>query len=118
MIHAHMTAWFLAVVLFFIALGLHKSGKQKGFKVLQMIIRVMYILILVTGGMMIFDLYQISGGYIAKALAGLAVIGLIEMILGGISKGKKTGALWIAFAVAFALVLYLGFSLPMGTDLF
>lgn len=29
MIHAHMTAWFLALVLFFVALGLHKSGKEK-----------------------------------------------------------------------------------------
>ena len=114
MIHAHMTGWFLAIVLFFVALGLHKSGKQKGFKVLQMINRVLYIVTLGTGIALLFSIYQITGGYIAKALAGLAVIALIEMILSRTAKGRKTGVLWIIFVIAFVLVLYLGFvTLPL-----
>ncbi|MEH7524143.1 DUF1516 family protein, partial [Bacillus sp. JJ1503] len=42
MIHAHITTWVLALVLFFVALGLHKSGKARALKVVQMILRLFY----------------------------------------------------------------------------
>lgn len=118
MVHAHMTSWFLAIILFFVALGLHKSGKEKGFKVLKMILRVLYILILATGLGLIFSLANISFLYIVKVAVGLWVIAMIEIILGRTAKGAPTRVLWIQFIVALLLVLYLGFSLPLGTDLF
>ncbi len=49
MIHSHVTAWALALILFLVALFLHKSGKAKGFKIVQMILRVFYLLIIGTG---------------------------------------------------------------------
>jgi hypothetical protein len=118
MVHAHMTTWFLAIILFFVALGLHKSGKEKGFKVLKMILRVLYILILGTGLGLIFSLANISFLYIVKVAVGLWVIAMIEIILGRTAKGAPTKVLWIQFIVALLLVLYLGFSLPLGSDLF
>jgi hypothetical protein len=118
MVHAHMTTWFLALILFFVALGLHKSGKEKGFKVLKMILRVLYILILATGLGLIFSLSTISFLYIVKVAVGLWVIAMIEMILGRTAKGAPTKGLWIQFIIALLLVLYLGFSLPLGSDLF
>jgi hypothetical protein len=118
MVHAHMTAWFLAVILFFVALGLHKGGKQKGFKIVQMILRVLYILILATGLGLLFSLANISMMYILKVVVGLWVIAMIEMILGRTAKGERTQVLWIQFIIAFVLVLYLGFSLPLGTYIF
>jgi len=113
-----MTAWFLAIVLFFVSLGLHKSGKEKGSKIVQMVLRVVYLLILLTGLMLLFSLDSISLTYILKAAVGLWVISLLELILIRTKKNEKASILWIQFIVALLLVLYLGFSLPLGTDLF
>jgi hypothetical protein len=118
MIHAHMTAWFLALILFFVALGLHKSGKEKGAKIVQMILRVFYLLILLTGFMLLFSISTITLMYVLKAAVGLWVIAMLEMILIRTKKNEKSSILWIQFIVAVLLVLYLGFSLPLGTDKF
>lgn len=117
MIHAHMTAWFLALVLFFVALGLHKSGKEKGAKIVQMVLRLFYVLILLTGFGLLFSI-NINIMYVLKAAVGLWVIAMLEMILIRTKKKEKASVLWIQFVVAVLLVLYLGFSLPLGTYLF
>ncbi|CAG9609219.1 YisL family protein [Pseudoneobacillus rhizosphaerae] len=118
--HAHMTAWFLALVLFFVAIFLIKGGKAKGAKIVQMIIRVMFLLILGTGFMMLSKANSsgILGSdaglqYILKVLLGVGVIGLIEMILARVKKKKSTGVMWIALVIVFGLTLYLGFSLTL-----
>jgi uncharacterized membrane protein SirB2 len=118
--HAHMTAWFLALVLFIVAIFLHKGGKAKGAKIVQMIIRVMFLLILGTGFMMLSKanstglLGSDSGlQYILKVILGIGVIGIIEMILARAKKNKSTGVMWIAFVIVFGLTLYLGFSLTL-----
>ena len=117
MIHAHMTAWFLALILFFVSIGLHKSGKEKGSKIVHMILRVVYLLILLTGFMLLSSI-NITIMYVLKAAVGLWVISMLEMILIRTKKNEKASILWIQFVVALLLVLYLGLSLPLGTDLF
>jgi uncharacterized membrane protein SirB2 len=118
MTHAHLTSWALALILFLIAIFLHKGGKEKGFKILKMILRVLYLLILGTGLMLLFGEGMLSTDlnlqYILKAVAGIWIIALFEMILGKIGKNQETKTLWIQFIIAFALVLYLGFKLPLG----
>ncbi|MEH7108236.1 YisL family protein [Bacillus sp. JJ1764] len=115
MIHGHVTAWALALILFFVALSLHKSGKTKGFKVIQMILRVLYLLIIASGVGLLFMVYKIDIWYILKAVAGLWIIGLFEMILSRIANNRRTSIFWIQFIVAWLLVLYLGFDkLPMS----
>jgi hypothetical protein len=118
MTHAHLTAWFLALVLFFIALGLHKGGKQKGAKIVQMILRLFYVLILLTGAMLLFSIATISFLYILKAVVGLWIIAAFEMILGKTVKNANASGSWIQLIIAFILVLYLGFSMPLGFDFF
>ncbi|WNS76822.1 YisL family protein [Bacillus sp. DTU_2020_1000418_1_SI_GHA_SEK_038] len=113
MIHAHITTWVLALVLFFVALGLHKSGKARGLKVVQMVLRLFYILIIITG-VVILSKINISSLYILKSLLGIVVIGMMEMIIVRSVKGKKTTMFWLLFLVTFILVLYLGFvKLPL-----
>ncbi|PLS15505.1 hypothetical protein CVD28_22595 [Bacillus sp. M6-12] len=111
MTHAHITTWLIALILFFVAFSMQKSGKQKAAKINHMILRVFYLLIIATGGMMIKSMY---GPYIVKALIGIIVIGLMEMVLVRSAKGKDTKVLWIVFAVAFIVVVYMGLSLPLG----
>lgn len=114
MIHGHITAWALALILFVVALFLLKGGKAKGAKIVQMILRVLYLLIIATGVMMLTQVHNIDLQYILKAVVGLWVIGLFEMILSRVANERKTSVFWIQFVIAFALVLYLGFSLPMS----
>ncbi len=116
--HAHLTAWILALILFFVALSLHGKGKEKGFKVLKMIVRVMYLLIIGTGIQLLLGVDTIGMLYIAKAAVGLWIVVLLELILNRKGANVKANVLWIQLAVAFILVLFLGFKLPFGILLF
>jgi cytochrome b561 len=109
-VHAHITAWFIGLILFFVAVSMYKSGNQKGAKIVHMILRVFYILIILSGGMLI----SMSTMYLLKGLVGIWIIGAMEMTLGKTSKQEKATAGWIQFIVALLLVLYLGLSLPYG----
>jgi hypothetical protein len=114
-IHSHITAWFLALILFSIAMILNKKRKDKSFKIVHMILRVFYLLIIITGGML---LYILSPMYILKIIVGLWIITLFELLLIRSAKNKKTSALWFQFGFAFLLVLFLGLKLPLGFNPF
>lgn len=114
MIHMHITAWALAIVLFLVALSLHKSGKAKGFKILHMILRVLYLLVIGSGAAILFSISTISTTYIIKVIAGLWTVSMIEMILVRTAKGKSTSILWVQFVIALIAALYLGYKLPLG----
>ncbi|WP_042356513.1 YisL family protein [Bacillus rubiinfantis] len=115
MIHGHVTAWALALILFIVALFLHSKGKAKGAKIVQMILRVLYLLIIATGVGLLFMVSNITVMYILKAVVGLWIIGLFEMILSRVANQRRTSVFWLQFIIAWALVLYLGFvSLPMS----
>ncbi|WP_221563713.1 YisL family protein [Alkalihalobacillus sp. TS-13] len=117
MLHAHVTSWAIAIILFFVTYFLLKAGKAKGHKITSMILRLFYVFIIVTGGMMFVQ--YLSGGYyefklFAKALVGIWVIGSMEMVLAKAKKGASVTGMWIMFVISLILVLYLGYhALPM-----
>ncbi|MBM7620689.1 putative membrane protein SirB2 [Bacillus tianshenii] len=117
MTHAHISTWAVALILFVVAIALQKSGKAKGAKIVSMVLRLFYILIVATGVLLLWNI-NLTGDYIVKGLMGIVVIGLMEMISVRTRKGKSTTVLWVIFAAAFAYVLYLGFSLDMGMNFF
>jgi hypothetical protein len=108
MTHAHITTWVLVLILFFVALFLYNGRKLKGAKIVHMVLRLFYILVLLTGGMLI----EMTGMYLLKAIAGLWVLSSIEMVLVKTAKGKSTKGFWIQFVISLILVLYLGYTLP------
>lgn len=112
-IHAHVSTWFIALLLFAVAIGLNRAGKTKAVKIVTMILRLFYLLIIATGVILLLYLAEINTDYILKTIAGLFVIGMFEMILARIRKRKSTGLFWILFILAFASALYLGYSLPL-----
>ena len=123
MVHLHITVWLLAIILLFIVIGLQNNGKEKGAKILQMILRLDYLVILYSGGSMFSQLWKWNtvntGEVIVKALAGLWVIITIEMIGVRNGKNKSTKGLWVQFVIAFLITLILGFGrLPLGVQLF
>ncbi|MFL6556480.1 MAG: DUF1516 family protein, partial [Bacillus sp. (in: firmicutes)] len=94
MIHGHITAWLLALILFIVALFLHKGGKEKGAKIVHMILRVLYLLIIATGVGLLFSVFKIDVWYVLKAVVGLWVIGLFEMILSRVANKRRTSVFW------------------------
>lgn len=114
MTHAHITTWFVGLILFIVALGLHKSGKTKGFKIVHMILRLFYILILATGTMMLFGMTIIDPMYVVKSIVGLWVLTMLELVLISKAKGKKTMLHWILLIISLILVIYIGLKLPQG----
>ena len=117
--HAHITTWVIALILFAVVLFLHNGGKQKGAKIVQMILRVFYLLIIITG----FGLFMNHSAYDpalygVKFLGGIIVIAMMEMVLVRTVKGKKTGLFWTILIVSFAVTFYLGAKLPIGWNWF
>ncbi|MFJ5622458.1 YisL family protein [Peribacillus loiseleuriae] len=110
--HAHITTWVIAIILLFVALALHNSGKTKGFKIVHMVNRVFYILIILTGGALMGAAFSY---YWMKMVLGLIVIAAMEMILVRTRKGKSTGVMWAVFVISFLIIGYYGFFiLPKG----
>src|SRR3954462_8438069 len=114
MTHAHITTWVIALILFFVAISLHKNGKTRGLKVVQMILRLFYLLIIATGVGMLFSLRTISVFYWIKAILGVLVIGFFEMVLSKTIKGNATGVRWTGVVIALVGGVYCGVKLPLG----
>ncbi|MBO1003626.1 YisL family protein [Pseudogracilibacillus auburnensis] len=115
MAHLHITAWVLAFILLFVVTAFYKSGKTKPGKILHMILRLDYLLILYSGGSLFASYSSISGELIIKVIAGLWAIVAMEMITVRTNKGKPTKAFWIQFVVAALIAIILGFGrLPLG----
>lgn len=117
MIHLHLTALVLAIILFIITYNSidRPDGESKYSKALHMVLRLIYLIILFTGLMLFLDF---SSGdqmmYGLKFLAGLITIGLMEMAL--IKQRKKgTGRnLVIALVIFLIVTIALGIYLPAG----
>lgn len=119
--HLHLTTWIIALILFFIAVASPK--KMTG---VHMVLRVFYILIIITGGALFLEYRDMiasthngsSMTYDMKVLFGILVIGFMEMILVRKNKGKSVNIFWVLFAIVFLVTLYLGLSGGIGWDLF
>lgn len=111
MVHAHITAWSLTIILFLISYFLLKKGNDKGLRILQMVLRLFYIIVLATGGHLLGTYMSGSmiGMAIVKAVIGLWVIFSMEFILTRGKKGEKTGIFWTQFILSFLLVLFFGY---------
>ncbi|HWO95323.1 MAG TPA: YisL family protein [Bacillus sp. (in: firmicutes)] len=118
MTHAHITAWAVGIILFFVAYTMYKNKNSKA-KMIHMITRLMYIIIIITGFLLYQSIMKTATGdthmwYGIKMLIGLWVIGAIEMVLIRTKKDKDAKGAWIQFVIALLVVLYLGLRLPLG----
>lgn len=115
--HIHIFSWVVGIVLFLAATQM-KIG-SKGRKVLHMITRLFYILIIVSGAFLFFK-YQTTDSalYGIKFLAGLLTVAMMEMVLVKADKGKDNKMFWILFVVFLLVTLFLGLKLPFGMEFF
>lgn len=109
MAHLHITAWVIAFILLFVVTSLYRKDNMKTGKILHMILRLDYLIILFSGGSLFFDYSKYSGELFIKVIAGLWTIVAIEMITVKTGKGKPSGSWWIQFVVAALIAIVLGF---------
>jgi uncharacterized membrane protein len=112
--HLHITTWVIGIILFFVAVTL-KNG-SKGQKITHMVLRLLYVFILLTGvalfmAGMDFDMGMLYG---FKLIAGVLIIGMMEMILVRMKKHKATTMFWVLLFIFLFITMFLGFKLPMG----
>ncbi|MBT2570424.1 YisL family protein [Planococcus sp. ISL-110] len=115
--HLHITTWVIAVVLFLIAAFMQRDSK--GRKILHMVLRLFYILIIITG-LTLFIEWSASDSmlYGIKFLLGVLTIGMMEMVLVRSKKQKPVTMFWVLFAVFLFATTFIGFMLPIGMDFF
>lgn len=115
MTHLHITTWVVAFILLIIATMFYKQQKTKPAKILHMILRVVLLLILLTGAhlFMIYDNYPVA--LIIKAIVGIWALVAIEMVVVGISKGRAVSSWLLQLVIVSLVAIYLGFfRLPLG----
>ncbi|WP_163583368.1 YisL family protein [Gracilibacillus saliphilus] len=123
MTHMHITAWVVGLILLLVSYAMYKNGNKSG-KIVHMILRLVYLLIIITGFLLFINntgVYTNSAGIlgevIVKMIAGIWVIGAMEMVLNKTNKAKPAKSAWIQLIVAFLIVLILGFGrLPFGVQ--
>lgn len=115
MAHMHITGWVLGIILVLVVASMYKKGNMKPGKILHMILRLVYLLILGSGIGLFMQYANYPAELFVKVLAGLWAIVAMEMITVGRSKGNSVQSWWIQLVIALAIAIILGFvRLPMG----
>jgi uncharacterized membrane protein len=112
----HIATWVIGIILFFTAVMM--TNGSKGQKITQMILRVFYILILLTGIALFMDGMKLDMGmlYGFKLLGGILIIGMMEMTLARMKKQKPATMFLVLFFIFLFITMALGFKLPMGIN--
>ncbi|KMM38948.1 DUF1516 family protein [Guptibacillus hwajinpoensis] len=108
MLHAHYTAWGLTLIVFMTSYFLMRAGKGKAQNVTHTILRILYILTVVSGMFLVFG-YHFWGPSLVKMVVALWLLFSMEMILVRGVKGKTIWAFWLQFLFAFMLVFFYGY---------
>lgn len=115
--HLHITTWVIGIVLFLAAAFM--ARKSKGRKIMHMVLRLFYILIIITGLTLFIEHSSADAMmYGLKFLFGIVTIGMMEMVLVRSKKQKPVTMFWALFAVSLFVTMFLGFLLPIGIVLF
>jgi len=107
-LHSHVSSWAITLILFLISYTLLVKGSEKGQKITHMILRLFFVLTVITGAGLVFSLHFISYALI-KGLLALWLIVIMELILVRTKKGAGKIHYWVQFCVALVAVLYFGY---------
>lgn len=110
--HLHLGAWIIAFILLFAVVLLHKQGNARAAKIVQMILRLFYIVILISGIILLWGYFHGSKYLVValiKSFMGIWLIGAMEMVSIRTAKEQATKSAWIQLIIAFVITLVLGF---------
>ncbi|QRG66511.1 YisL family protein [Brevibacillus choshinensis] len=106
---AHVGGWEVAFVLLIIGYILYRVGKTKVAKVLHILLRLMMVIILVSGAWLLFQFHTSDIYYYVKGLLAIVTFGLMEMSLGRARKQEGSTGFFIGALVVIVVVIMLGY---------
>lgn len=109
LLKAHVGGWEAAFVLLIIGYILYRAGKTKVAKVLHMLLRLMMVIILVTGAWMLFQFHTTGVYYYVKGVLAIVSFGLIEMCMGRARRQDGSLGFFIGALVVMVVVIMLGY---------
>ncbi|MBP1931727.1 DUF1516 family protein [Ammoniphilus resinae] len=106
---SHAGSWFFLILFFVISYILLSKGKVGAGRITQMLFRLFMLIMLISGiGMLIGFSFPLI--YVIKGVLAVALIGIMEMLLGRVKRGEEGKTFWILFVVLLLLVLLIGFN--------
>ncbi|MDE5412480.1 YisL family protein [Alkalihalobacterium chitinilyticum] len=112
LLHTHSSSWAITVLLFFIAYFLIKANKEKGAKIVHMILRLFYVIMVLTGIGLLIQ-WNFAFTFVLKGILAISLIYFMEMILVRTKKDALAGKgpyYWIMFVATLVLVVLIGFN--------
>lgn len=110
--HLHVGSWIIAFILLFAIVYLYKQNNGRVAKILQMILRLIYIIIIISGVQLLWTFFHGSDLLLVallKSFVGLWLIGAMEMVTVRTAKSKSTKGFWIQIVISFVITLILGY---------
>lgn len=109
LIESHVGSWEVAFVLLIVGYILLRVGKAKAGKIVHMLLRLMMVIILVSGAWLLFQYRAGDIYYYVKGLAAIITFGLMEMSLGRAARKQASIGFFIGALVVMVLVILLGY---------
>lgn len=108
-IASHQGTWGLLIIAFLIAFALYRTRKITGGKVVAIILRLFYFIMIISGaGLLALTGFPIL--YIVKAFLALVMIGCMELALEQAKQGKNGWIGFIAALVSALIVVIIGYT--------
>jgi uncharacterized membrane protein SirB2 len=108
MLQLHVLSWSIGIPVFLLSFICLALNQKKAHKVLQMVARLFFVLILISGIILLASV-GFAGLALLKGILGIVLMGLMEMLVSRRRNGKPTGVFWILFFVVLGVILYIGF---------
>lgn len=109
LIESHVGAWEVAIVLLLVGYILYRMNKPKAAKVIQMILRLLYVIIVGSGIWMLFQFRSSDPLYYVKGLLGIVTVSLAERALSRAAKQQPSVGYLVATLVLFVVVILVGY---------
>lgn len=112
LLNTHATVWLLAIIFFALSVVFLKKEKEMQAKIFPMILRLFFVVLIVTGGSLVY-IHSFHWSVVVKGLLAIWLITVMEFIVTKTKKKQFHGAIgkvfWSQFTVLLVLVLYFGY---------
>ncbi|WP_059105030.1 DUF1516 family protein [Shouchella shacheensis] len=106
---SHQGAWAFLLIFFLIAFSLYKAHKMTSGKVISMILRLFYLIMIVSGSGLLYT-YGFPPHYVVKGIIAFVMIGFMEMTLRKVKRDQGGMVGFILASISALLVVIMGFA--------
>ena len=109
LLESHVGGWEVALVLLIIGYILYRAGKERVARILHMILRLMIIIIAVSGIWMLFAYHAGDVLYYVKGILAILAFGLMEMSLGRARRNEASIGFFVGALMLLVVVILIGY---------